>query len=506
MILSLDLGTTHSKAAVFSTNGQLLKFTRIPSHTYQHPAGYKYYNTEEMWAGIVNLIQQIRNSINPIEISAIGITSMAETGLLVDNVTGKPRTDMLPWHDRNSINQVPELEQDREPELQFSRSGIRPTYKCSLARLLWIRDNFPESLGNSTWLSVADYIGFRFTGMMATDYTLAGRTYAFRIDQLTWDQAWLNGLGFPAGIFPPAFPSGVPQGELSQTAAALTGLPRGIPVCISGHDHVCAAFAAIGTRTDQALDSMGTAEALLGSLRQNRLGIKEFESGLVFGRHVVGDGYYWMGGMSTSGGSLDWLRKILGEHQISYTDFEQLLEKLPTEPTGIIYFPYLAGSGSPHTDIHVRGAFIGLDQSHNRYDVIKAVLEGTAFEAEFIRQAARRIKADDLDSLIVSGGGSNLMPWMQIKADVSGCVVEIPEFSETTLLGAALVAGIGCGIYSGESDARSTLHDAPSTRFQPNRSRHQEYNKIYLEGFLALQASLREISSRLGSSPPSAES
>lgn len=506
MIISLDLGTTHSKSAVFSANGQLLNFARIPSHTYQHPAGYKYCNPEEMWAGVVSLLQQITDTIDPTEISAIGITSMAETGLLVDNVTGKPRTHLLPWHDRNSITYVPELELDREPILQFSRSGIRPTFKCSLAKLLWMRDNYPDSLENSTWLSAADYIGFRLAGMMATDYSLAGRTYAFRIDQLVWDQAWLTGLGLPAGIFPPAYPSGVPQGELSQAAASLTGLLPGIPICISGHDHVCAAFAAVGTRTDQALDSMGTAEALLGSLHQDKLGIKEFESGLVFGRHVVGDGYYWMGGMSMSGGSLDWLRKILGEPQISYTDFEQLLEKLPTGPTGIVYFPYLAGSGSPHTDIHMRGAFFGLDQSHDRYDMVKAVLEGTAFEAEYIRQAARRIKADDLELFIASGGGSNLLPWMQIKADVSGCVIEVPEFSDMTLLGAALVAGIGCGIYSGESDARSTLRDIPSTRFQPDQSCHQEYNQIYLEGFLALQASSREISTRLRSTPPSIES
>jgi xylulokinase len=189
MIISLDLGTTHSKSAVFSANGQLLNLARIPSHTYQHPAGYKYYNPEEMWAGVVSLLQQITDTIDPTEISAIGITSMAETGLLVDNVTGKPRAHLLPWHDRNSITYVPELERDREPKLQFSRSGIRPTFKCSLAKLLWMRDNYPDSLENSTWLSAADYIGFRLAGMMVTDYSLAGRTYAFRIDQLAWDQA-----------------------------------------------------------------------------------------------------------------------------------------------------------------------------------------------------------------------------------------------------------------------------------------------------------------------------
>jgi len=335
---------------------------------------------------------------------------------------------------------------------------------------------------------------------MATDYSLAGRTYAFRIDELVWDEKWLQEIQIPPDIFPPAFPSGQPVGELSNTPALLTGLPPGLPVCISGHDHVCGAYAAVGTDLGQALDSMGTAEALVGNLDDEELGETEYNSGLVFGRHVAGGGYYWMGGISTSGGSLDWLRKILGDPALSYQEFEHLLTNISPNPTSILFFPYLVGSGSPHTDIHVRGAFIGLHQGHDRYDLIKAVFEGTAFEAEFIRQAAQTIMTKDINSLKVSGGGTNISQWMQIKADVSGCEIEVSTVSEATLLGAALVAGIGCGIYKDEDEARSSIARSPGFIYQPNSTHHQMYQQLYQEGFLTLQKPLRN----LGTKTPSA--
>lgn len=499
MIICIDLGTTHSKAGIFTRTGELVRFARTPTITHQKKSGRIVYDPEEMWAGIVSIVHETLEEIDPGEVSAIGISSMAETGLLVDKQSGQPRSQMLPWFDRSSIPQVKELEQDRDPILQFIHSGIRPNFKCSLSKLLWIRDANPTWLESSTWLSIADYIAYQLTGSMATDYSLAGRTYAYRIDELAWDEKWLHGLGLPVDIFPGAVPSGNPVGELSRAAASLIGLPPGLPVCISGHDHVCAAFAAVGTASGRALDSMGTAEALVGSLDQDILGVREYQSGLVFGRHVAGAGYYWMGGMSASGGSLDWLRKILADPPLTYQQFEHLLGGLPPGPSGIIYLPYLAGSGSPHTDIHARGAIVGLDQSHDRSTILRAVLEGTAYEAEYIRQAALSILNNEISSLVASGGGTQVRQWMQIKSDVFGCIIEVPALREATLLGAALVAGIGCGLYKDETEARSSLINSPGSVYHPNPSNHRKYRQLYKEGYLALQAPLRDFSARISS-------
>jgi xylulokinase len=506
MLLSLDLGTTHAKAGLFTREGEMVGFSRQSMTTHLDPSSHAYYDPQELWSVVIKMIREVLQGIETLEISAVGISSMAETGLLVDKHTGEPRSYLLPWYDARAAEQVKELERDRDPEQQFLRSGIRPNFKCGLSKLLWIRDSHPDWLAGTTWLSTADYIAFRLVGMMATDYSLAGRTYAFRIDELRWDEKWLNTLGLPAAIFPPASPSGTSIGQINAESASLTGLPLGTPVAICGHDHVCAAFAVAGTDTSQALDSMGTAEALVGSLDKRRLGQDEFQSGLVFGRHVAGNGYYWMGGMSTSGGALEWLRKILDDHQLSYQEVQRLLDSTAPGPTGIIFLPYLAGSGSPHTDIHMRGALIGLDRSHDRGDLIKAVLEGTAYEAEYIRRGAQAILERNITRIKAAGGGTKFSQWLQIKADVYGCEIEVPQISEATLLGAALLAGIGAGVYANEQAARSSLILSTAARYTPNQSYHQAYQHIYQQGFLASQQPIRGIQRSLSSLSPTDKS
>ena len=493
MLLSLDLGTTHSKAGLFTKEGRLLNTAIRKTVTHHTPSGSAYYDPGKLQAAVVEIIHEITRDVDTRKIAALGITSMAETGLLIDKQTGEPRSLMIPWFDAAATAQADVLKEAGDPLERFCRSGIRPNFKCALAKLLWLQQEDPNLLGGSFWLNTADYIAYFLSGSISTDYSLAGRTYAFRIDDKTWDVNWLETFGIPADLFPPAVPSGQPIGEITLGAASLTGLLKGTPISICGHDHVCAALAGIGTDPGRVFDSMGTAEALVGSLDKEALGIEEYQSGLVFGRHVAGGGFYWMGGMSASGGSIEWLRGLIGDPPLSYREMESLIDMAPPEPTGILYFPYLSGSGSPHTDILARGAFVGLNRGHSRSDLVKAVLEGTAYEAEFIRQAAQDAMGKEITSITASGGGTRIQRWMQIKADISGCTIEVPATNEATLLGAALVAGIGIGLYAGADEARSMIRSEPDRVYQPNGSINLAYRRLYEEGFLPLQAPLRRV-------------
>ncbi len=493
-ILSLDLGTTHSKAALFTQNGSLIKVASRDVVTHHHPSGSAYYEPGELWAAVLAIITEVTQGIDTREIAAVGIASMAETGLLIDNQSSEPRFPLIPWFDKAAAPQVNALKAADDPVQRFYRSGIRPNSKCSLAKLLWLRQKYPELLPGATWLSTADFIAFLLTGNMATDYSLAGRTYAFRIDNKTWDDEWLEAFGIHTDLFPPAVPSGQPVGVINNEAASQTGLLQGTPVAVCGHDHVCAAFAGVGIDTGRIFDSMGTAEALVGSHDKQALGELEYQSGLVFGCHVAGGGYYWMGGMSASGGSLEWLRRSLGDPPITYQEIDGLLEGASSEPTGILYFPYLSGSGSPHTDSLAQGAFVGLTLDHTRSDLVKAVLEGTAYEAEYIRQTAQKTLGTEIGSITASGGGTRSPYWMQIKADISGCTIEVPALHEATLLGAALVVGIGIGLYADPQEAISTVQKNPDHVYVPDDSQNKFYQRIYHEGFLPLQAPLRQAS------------
>jgi len=496
-LLGIDVGTTHCKAGLFDRDGRLVQVANRPSRSLKSSKGSFYYNPQELWTSLAAAIREVTQGIQTAQIAAVGIASMAETGMLVDRQSGAPRTDLIPWFDSSPTPQAESLRRADDLVERFCRAGIRPNFKCSLAKILWLRQQDESLLREAIWLMAADTIAYRLTGVMATDYSLAGRTYAFRIDQKTWDAPWLDSLGVDPYIFPQPLPSGAPLGEVHPQAAQTTGLLAGTPVAIAGHDHVCAAYAAGGHSPGQVIDSMGTAEAIEGVFAERPLNVTDYHSGLVFGCHVVPGMNYWMGGLSASGGSVEWLRAVLGDPELSYSDLSALLDKTNPTPTGILFFPYLAGSGSPHSDLRVRAAFVGLDTAHSRADLARAVLEGTAYEIEFIRRVAESVISIPIEQITVSGGGTRNQHWMQIKADVSGCRLEALDMPEATLLGAALVAGVGCGVFPNAQTALASVDRSKRTIYLPDLAHHKIYSHYYEIGFLALQAPLRATAQEL---------
>ncbi|RPI23604.1 MAG: hypothetical protein EHM70_22305, partial [Chloroflexota bacterium] len=358
-LLGVDSGTTHCKAGLFVERAGALKLARTSSYPTQArraPEGHYYYDPNELWETAAAAIGEVAQAAGKDAIAAIGIASMAETGLLVDRATSQPRSAFVPWFDTSSTPQVKRISQNGDPALieqRFYKSGLYPSFKCSLAKILWLQDIDQTITHESTWLSAVDYIAYCLTGCLTsqvrTDYSLAGRTYAFDLNAKDWDGDWLGQFGLEPGLFPPARPAGETTGHVVDHLD-IPGLPAGVPVSVAGHDHVCAAFALGVSKPGLVFDSMGTAESLVGALPEKPLGQKEFASGLSYGHHVIPDTYYWMGGLSTSGGSIEWLRGLLGEPPLSYDEIDALGEATGDGPSGILYFPYLAGSGSPHTD------------------------------------------------------------------------------------------------------------------------------------------------------------
>lgn len=490
-LLGIDIGTTHCKAGLFSPDGTNLALASRPMNTRSAPAGYHYYDPEELWRVAAATITEVTAKTNGTPVAVVGIASMAETGLLVERDTGQPRSEILPWFDTITTSQAQQLSSCSNPVERFSRTGNRLSFKCSLAKILWLRERDPQITTGALWLSMADYVAMRLTGSMGTDYSLAGRTCGFRIDRKEWEADWLGEWKLSPELFPPAWPSGTPIGRVAPDPGKQTGLPSQIPVAISGHDHVCAAFAMGAIKPGKVFDSMGTAETLMGALTEKPLDEADYNSGLLYGCHASRGQYYWMGGLSASGGSVEWIRAQLGTDPLPYGEIEALLRQAQKGPTGILYFPYLLGSGSPHRDAEVRGAIVGLELSHQAADLLKAVLEGTAYEMELIRQTGERATGEAIHGLYAAGGGTRLRGWMQIKADVSGCQFSVPAMPEATLLGAALIAGIGCGYYKDEEQAFSALVQDEPLEYIPKADHHRDYQRLYQRGYLQLQAPLR---------------
>jgi xylulokinase len=177
----------------------------------------------------------------------------------------------------------------------------------------------------------------------------------------------------------------------------------------------------------------------------------------------------------------------------------RLVDEADGKPTGILYFPYLSGSGAPCHDQYVRGAFIGLSASHRRGDLVKAVLEGTAYESESIRRAAEKMTGNPIDELVVVGGGAKNRDWLQIKADVSGCRCHVPSLPEATVLGAALTAALGSSLTFGIEDALevATSRRSEGSTIVPDADRHEAYRDLYETGYMDFQEALRKEGSKL---------
>jgi xylulokinase len=495
-LLGIDIGTTHCKAGLFNSDGVSLKIAKRQTITHYNSEGQAAYKPAELWETVASAIKEVTEKTNE-KIMVIGVTSMAETGLLVDRNTGKPKTDFIPWFDSRSKKEAQFIEQEADLFERFQVTGLHNSYKYGLAKLLWLKNKDPDVIKDAVWLSAADYIAYKLTGKYGTDYTLAARTFAFRMDQKVWDVPWIRSLGLDENLFPDVSPSGGKLGEIQSSDLESIGLVKGIPVAVSGHDHVCAALAVGAVEPGVVFDSIGTAETLAGTLYEQKLGEREYISGLSFGCHVAKNRMFWMGGLPNSGGSIEWVRSQLGEEPITYNAIQKLLSKAKKGPTGILYFPYITGSGAPNPDPLVKGAFIGLDAKHKRHDLLKAVLEGTAFEMEWIRETAANVTGLQIDRMIVVGGGTKNLHWMQIKSDVSRCRLFIPEETEATLLGAALTAAIGCGIYADGKEGISVSKPKNGNEISPNNEHHIIYQTLYRNGYISLQKLVRTYSQNI---------
>lgn len=497
LLIGIDIGTTNTKVGVYRTDGTPVTVSARPTVSHEDPGGFSYYDPEEMWGFIASAIREVVERAEAEEagasrsIRSIGITSMAESGLLIDRATGKPKSVFLPWFDTCSAPQAARIAEEADLFERFKAAGIHSSFKLGLPKLLWLKDRDPDAFEGAVWLSASGYIAYRLSGKEAFDYSLAARTFAFHINRKQWDTEWIRHFGMDPAIFPEALPSGTALGAVTGDVAASLGLPQDVQVAIAGHDHVVASLSVGAITPDIVYDSMGTAETMVGTLTERELGRREYESGLSYGCHVAKDRMFWMGGNPASGGSVEWLRGVLGNPQLPYEEVLALLAQASQDPTGILYYPYLSGSSAPMPDGAARAAFIGLSKSHDKGDLLKAVLEGTAYQLQAIREEAERISERDIRTLVVVGGGTRNPHWLQVKADVLGCALVLPPIDEASLLGAALCAAIGAGVYASAEEAAQVSAGLTSGSVTPDAARHAQYRRLYETGYMPLQTPLR---------------
>lgn len=435
VFLGLDIGTTHIKAVAYDVRGEARGIARVSTPAHATHDGGAHYLAAELWTGTVQAVRMCTEQLRDCRIEAVGIASMAESGVLLD-ASGEPAGPILAWYDPRPgrfLGQVREL----VPSLElFRRTGLRPHSKYSLLKLLWMKEHLPDAWKRAaSWLHVAEYIAFRFTGVRRTEMSLASRTMLFHIGRISWDEELIREFGIKRELLQPVIPSGAACGTVGREAATQTGIPEGTPVTIAGHDHVVGTFGIGGTNEGDVVNSCGTAETLVVTVPPMEMRLFSEVPDFSVGCHVLPERRYAMLSVGTTGGVVEWFLRLAG------WNYDRLLEALSAErggAPGCGFYPFLYGDAEMVRDIQAAwfgGPVSGMDPGRMALAMIYGLCCQFRHRMRVLEESGIRV-----GRLLVTGGATRNPVWMQGKADMLNRPLLIVGDSEGVARGAAMLA------------------------------------------------------------------
>ena len=493
LLVGLDVGTTTVKALIFDTSGRTVAHASAPTPTHYPRPAWAYYRPEELWQTTAGVLRQAVDRVEDAgRIASVAVASIGETGIPLD-AGGRPTYDAIAWFDRRTEPQVEWLEHTVGRDRLFALTGLSLQPIFGLCKILWLKERQPEAFARTvSWLNTADYIAYRLSGVPATDHSLASRTLAFDLHRREWAEDLLREVGISPSLFAPPVPSGTPLGPVLPDAARQTGLPETVRVAVGGHDHICGALAVGVTEPGAMLNSLGTAEAICMPMASPLSDPEIGRQGYTVCAHVVPDRTYILGGLYTSGASIEWLREILGND----ADYETLIAeatRVPPGSLGACFLPHLRLAGPPQDDPASRGAFVGLSTDVKRPALFRAVLEGLAYESRHTTEGIlTHPGVEPLREICAIGGGIRNRLWMQIKATVLNRTIVQAEVAEATALGAAILGGLAAGVFSDIPSALSELR-YPRTPIQPLSDQVDVYEACYQQVYRQIYPALRDL-------------
>jgi len=482
-LLGLDIGTTGCKALLFDSDGALLaKASREYSVDFPHPQ-WAEQDLENVWRLAQAAISEVISTAHVTEIAAIGLSVHGEAVTPVDK-NGRPLRRTILGMDTRTGAQNERLRERFGGEALFQRTGMPIHTINTLPKLLWIKENEPEIwAGTDKFLLVEDFLIQKMTGQAVVSQCLASRTQLFNLKQGKWDDEILSVLELDPARLGQVQPSGTFVGSLSPELVTVFGLTRPPSVVTGGHDQACGALGVGSTVPGLASVSTGTAEVVEVVLPSPIVSQPLYEGNISVYNHVV-PGLFLAMTLNHSGGmSLRWFRDGFCEPQMiqsaqANTDaYDLMLAGSSADPTGLLVLPHFSGSGTPTFDTASKAAILGLTFATTRADIAKAILEGLTYE---LRLNLDLLKAGGvkIDVLRAIGGGAKSKLWLQLKADITGIPVVTPKITEAAGFGAALLAGVGGGVYPSAAEAANRFLEL-TDEYQPDPSRHAAYTRQF---------------------------
>lgn len=469
-ILSIDLGTSAVKVALFGLDGALVASASEALSLHVSKDTWAEQSATEWWQAVGAGVRKVVDRGCSERIRGLTLTGQMAGTVPID-VEAKPIGPALIWMDQRSGKEAEALELAFGGQEIYARTGCRVSAVYPAAKVLWFRNNEPDVFDSVQYfLSPKDYLVLRLTGAVATDPSTAGSTQMMSIAGETWDDAVIDFLGVD-GRLPPIMPSDHVVGGLLAKVASEWGLPTGLPVVLGAGDGVCANVGSGAIGLGDLTVTIGTS----GVVRAVA------PAPLLDGRARITSYPFWRGlwlpngAMNNAGASFDWIAQMLG-----WTKSELVVEarKVPVGSDNLLFLPYLQGERSPVWSENIAGAFVGIRLLHSRAHFARAVLEGVAYALRHILSVFEE-NGFSAGRAVLGGGGSRSGLVSQIIAAALGLPTHTSQFpGQETGLGAAIIGSIGLGL---QPDLVSAVRDM--VRLGEEVPVSKEDVEVYREGF-----------------------
>lgn len=501
VILSVDQGTTSSRAILFTHRGQPL-VTRAQEFEQIYPQpGWVEHRPEDIWNAQVDVIRQVLQSGvgSQSEIVAIGVTNQRETTVVWERSSGNSVHNAIVWQDRRTADYCNQLKAAGWEQTIREKTGLVIDPYFSGTKLKWLLDDVDglrdrAERGELAFGTIDSYLINRLTGgqVHITDYSNASRTMLFNINTLDWDDDLLQEFGIPRAMLPEVRSSSEVYGH---TDPRLFGAE--IPIAGAAGDQQAATFGQACFETGMAKQTYGTGSFMLMNIGQKPV---RSESGLLTTIAWGLDGaptYALEGAIFVTGAAVQWLRD--GLQMIRSAEETEPLASSIDSTGGVYLVPAFAGLGAPYWDPYARGVLVGLTRGTGRAEIARATLESAAYQTRDVLEAMQQDSGIDFRELRVDGGMVVNDFLMQFQADIIGRPVERPAVPETTALGAAYLAGLAVGFWKDQDDIRKNWR--LDRRFEPAMPSTQR-NGLYRNWQRAVERSRDWVEPEQGASNP----
>ncbi len=474
--IGIDSSTTATKALLIDEQGDVVAVA-ASEYGYETPRPLWSEQAPELWwNGTAGSIRQVlaMAGVKADDIHGIGLTGQMHGLVLLDEAGNVLRPAIL-WNDQRTGAQCDEIRKRLGKKHLIQVTGNDALTGFTAPKILWVQENEPDLWQRTRHILLPkDYVRYRLTGEYASDKAGAAGTLLFDLKQRDWSPEVLQALNIPAAYLPPTHEGPAITGYVSQEAAAATGLCAGIPVMAGGGDQAAGAVGVGAVQPGVVSLALGTSGVVFATTGGPFV---EPEGRLHAFCHAVPGRWHFMGVMLSAAGSLRWHRDTFTPG-LPYDDLLAPAAAVPIGCEGLLFLPYLTGERTPHPDPLARGAFVGLTVRHTLPHLSRAVLEGVSFglrdSFELIKTGSRAA----ITQVRVAGGGAKSPLWRQILADIMNTELVTVNTTEGAAYGAALLAGVGAGIWPDvDSACRRTIHVTGST--QPRPDAVADYERWY---------------------------